>query len=234
MKAKSGSWVKIPRVIIADDHELFRKALAITLEEAGCDVIAAVSSGRQAVDSAIKQKPDVLILDIAMPELDGLAALPIIKYLVPEIVVIVITSNADPNFLARAGELGANAFFSKSVTSETLIHTVHELVTKKTPNGKYDKSLEPTPPTPPAMTNSDPDTTFTNEYDLTDQEMIVLSLISLGHDNKSILKKLCITNNTLKSHIKNIYKKIGVNDRTQAAIWAIHHGLGESLSIALS
>ncbi|MHA2403296.1 MAG: response regulator, partial [Candidatus Kariarchaeaceae archaeon] len=85
MRTTKPEHTKIPRVIIADDHELFKKALILTLEDAGIDVIESVSTGREAVDSTIKHKPDITILDVVMPELDGLAALAIIKHLAPEI-----------------------------------------------------------------------------------------------------------------------------------------------------
>jgi two-component system NarL family response regulator len=234
MKAISPALTKTPRVIIADDHELFRKALSLTLEGGGINIIEAVSSGKQAVDSAIKHNPDILILDIVMPDLDGLAALSIIKYLAPEIKVVVITSIADPEYMSRAGELGADAFFSKGVTSKMLINTIHALATEETSKLEIEDINEPAAPTVPCIHLSAKDSNFSNDQNLTDQEIVVLSLISIGHDNNSILDQLCISKNTLKSHISNIYGKIGVNDRTQAALWAIKNGFGEKLSISLS
>jgi DNA-binding NarL/FixJ family response regulator len=234
MRVNSPNQLKSPSVIIADDHELFKKALTLTLEDAGINIIDTVSSGRQAVDSTIEHKPDILILDVIMPDLDGLAALSIIKFLAPEIRVIVISSVAKPDYMSRAGELGADAFFSKGVTSELLVRTVRALATEGVSNLEIKDITEPSTPTIPCIHLSDEDPKFTNENNLTDQEIVVLSLISMGHDNKSILDQLCISNNTLKSHLRNVYAKIGVNDRTQAAIWAIKNGFGENLSISLS
>lgn len=234
MKAASPKLTKTPRLIIADDHELFRKALTLTLEDAGIDVIETVSSGRQAVDSTIKHKPDILILDVIMPDLDGLAALTIIKHLAPDTKVVVITSVTEPEYLARAGELGANAFFSKGVTAKMLIRTLHALVIEEASTFVIKDIKEPSPPTVPCIYIASEDSNFSNEFNLTKQEKIVLNFISMGYDNNSILDHLCISNNTLKSHIRNIYGKLGVNDRTQAAIWGIKNGFGEEHSISIS
>jgi DNA-binding NarL/FixJ family response regulator len=234
MKTTSPRNPNAPRVIIADDHELFRTALVLTLKVAGINIIETVSSGRQAVDSTLDHKPDILILDVVMPDLDGLAALSIIKYLAPEIKVVVITSVAEPEYMSRAGELGADAFFSKGVTSKHLINTIHALA--KEGNGDFEvvDTNEPSAPSIPCIYLSGEGTTFINEQELTDQEIIVLSLIAMGNDNKSILENLCISKNTLKTHLRNIYAKIGVNDRTQAALWAVRNGFGEQMSIPVT
>jgi DNA-binding NarL/FixJ family response regulator len=234
MRTTKPEHTKIPRVIVADDHELFKKALILTLEDAGIDVIESVSTGREAVNSTIKHKPDITILDVVMPELDGLAALAIIKHLAPEINVVIVTSVTEPEYLSRAGELGANAFFSKGVTAELLISTIHTLVTENGSQYEIEDRREPSPPTVPSIHYTHENSNFPNEHNLTEQESVILSLISVGYDNKSILDQLCISKNTLKSHIRNIYAKLGVNDRTQAAIWAIKNGFGEEFSISIS
>lgn len=228
MRSVSPAHAKKPRVIIADDHELFRNVLTLTLEDAGINIIEVVSSGQQAVDSTIKLKPDILILDVVMPDLDGLAALAIIKYLIPETKVIVITSATKPECMSRAGELGANAFFSKGVTSEMLISTIHSLVADEPSIFEIEDIKEPEAPTVPRNCLTNRVSKFSNEHNLTEQEMIVLSLMSMGFNNKTILDQLCISNNTLKSHTRNLYSKLGVNDRTQAVIWGLKNGFGES------
>ena len=228
MRSVSPAHAKTPRVIIADDHELFRNVLTLTLEDAGINIIEVVSSGQQAVDSTIKLKPDILILDVVMPDLDGLAALAIIKYLIPETKVIVITSATKPECMSRAGELGANAFFSKGVTSEMLISTIHSLVADEASIFEIEDIKEPEAPTVPRNYLTSRVSKFSNEHNLTEQEMIVLSLMSMGFNNKTILDQLCISNNTLKSHTRNLYSKLGVNDRTQAVIWGLKNGFGEN------
>jgi len=219
-----------PRVVIADDHELFRNVLILTLEEAGISVIETVSNGRQAVDSAIKHKPDILTLDIIMPVLDGLAALAIVKHLHPEIHVVVITSAPKVEYLSRAGELGVAAFFSKGVSSELLINTIHTLIDHEPSQIPIQDIDEPTAPSVPCIHFTNKEMDYFNEFNLTEKEGLVLSLISMGYDNKSILEHLFISNNTLKTHMRNIYSKIGVNDRTQAAIWALKNGFGVGIS----
>jgi two-component system NarL family response regulator len=232
MVANNSNQLKIPSVIIADDHELFRKALVLTLEDAGMNIIETVSSGQHAIEVTINHKPDILILDVVMPELDGLAALSTIKYLVPETRVIVISSIAEPEYLSRAGELGADAFFSKGVSSELLIGTIKSLASGDDVDFHFEETSEPSKPTIPCIHVSSQNSSETISHDLTNQEIVVLSLIALGHDTRSILDQLCISNNTLKTHLRNVYTKIGVSDRTQAAVWAIKNGIGENFSIS--
>lgn len=232
MVANKQNETKIPSVIIADDHELFRKALVLTLEDAGMNIIETVSSGQQAIETTRKHKPDILILDIVMPEIDGLAALSTIKYLVPETRVIVITSIAEPEYLSRAGELGADAFFSKSVSSELLIGTIKSLANDQDLSLNFEESNEPSKPTIPCIHISGEISNDTHSHDLTKQEITVLTLLALGHDNRSILDLLCISKNTLKTHLRNIYSKLGVSDRTQAAVWAVKNRVPEIFSVS--
>lgn len=221
---------RTPRVVIADDHELFRNVLILTLEAAGISVIETVSNGRQAIDSAIKHNPDILTLDIIMPVLDGLAALAIVKYLLPEIHVVIITSVPEAEYLSRAGELGAAVFFSKGVSPELLISTIHTLVADEPSQITIQDIDEPILPSVPCIHFTNKEMDYSNECYLTEKEGLVLSLISMGYDNKSILEHMFISYNTLKTHMRNIYSKIGVNNRTQAALWALKNGFGVGVS----
>ncbi len=211
------------RVVIADDHYLFQQILQLTLEQAGIEVVYTASTGRQAVDAVIKHKPDLVLLDIMMPEMDGLAALSILKYLVPEILVILISGVDDPLYMARAGELGADGYFSKGVKSEELISAIHAIVSgeKRKISGK---AAGPRPPTLPGFVFPKEEPQLPEGTELTEQENLILSLIAMGLDNHAIMDKLHISKNTLKTHTRNIFSKLGVTDRTQAAIWALQHG----------
>ena len=215
-----------PRVVIADDHDIFRQILALTLEEAGMDVIHFAKSGREAVDATLNLKPDIVLMDIVMPEMDGLAALSIIKYLSPETPVFIITALPDPLYLARAGELGAEGFFSKAVESEELIHAIHELLSGERllvePRLKPESNARPIPGFP--FSNAEPQSL--EGEDLTEQERLILTQIAIGLHNQAVMDNLHISKNTLKTHIRNIFFKLSVSDRTQAAIWALQHGYG--------
>jgi NarL family two-component system response regulator LiaR len=214
----------IPRVVIADDHDLFREILTLTLEGAGMDVVHAASTGREAVDAVNKHNPDLVILDVVMPEMDGLAALSVIKFMFPEIPVVMITALVDPLYLARAGELGADGYYSKGVEADELIAAIHSILAGEKPQLTSMRTKEPVPPAMPgfAFPKEEPKPGLAEE--LTEQEGIILSLIAMGLENQEITEKLHVTRNTLKTHTRNIYSKLGVSDRTQAAIWALQNG----------
>jgi DNA-binding NarL/FixJ family response regulator len=187
-------------------------------------VIASAATGSQAVDATLKHRPDILILDIAMPDVDGLSALSIIKFFVPETHVIILTALADPSYLTRASELGADGYFSKGVENDYLIQTIRGIASSNGPS-IFTKTI-PTPTAPKELSLLFPKEKekSSNGQSLTDKETLILSLISMGIDNKGIVEKLSITNNTLKTHTRKIYSKLGVSDRSQAAIWALRNG----------
>jgi DNA-binding NarL/FixJ family response regulator len=226
MRTKKLKQEQTPRVLIADDHELFRQILTLSLKEAGMEVVATASTGRQAVDATLKHKPDCLLLDIAMPEMDGLAALSIIKYLSPDTPVFIVTALADPLYMARAGELGAEGFFSKGVSADELISTIRTLITEKKASGTFIRTMEPPAPSIPGSYAPKEEALSPLTHDLTNQENVVLSLVAMGLTNPAIEDKLHISKNTVKTHMRNIFSKLGVSDRTQAAVWALHNGYG--------
>lgn len=213
-----------PTVIIADDHEIYRRGLRLFLEHEGMRVIASAASGNLAVDLTIEQRPDILLLDLAMPDLDGLAVLSIVKHSVPETRVIILTALDDQTYISRARELGADGYFSKGVDNDYLIEAIRgnagrneEVVfTKAVPT--------PTAPKELSLLFATDKEESSNGQDLTDKETLILSLISMGIDNQGIAEKLSITKNTLKTHTRKIYSKLDVSDRSQAAIWALRNG----------
>jgi NarL family two-component system response regulator LiaR len=213
-----------PRVVIADDHELFRQILQLTLEEAGMEVAGIAATGRQAIDAVMEHKPDLLLLDIVMPEMDGLAALSVLNYMVPELPIIIITAAVDPLYMARAGELGAAGYYSKGVEASDLISDIQAILSGEKSRISSQKSKDPLPPSMPGFVFPKEEPHSPEGEDLTEQEGLILSLIAMGFDNQAIMDKLHITKNTLKTHTRNIFSKLGVSDRTQAAIWALQNG----------
>jgi DNA-binding NarL/FixJ family response regulator len=176
------------------------------------------------VDATLKLEPDVVLLDIVMPDMDGLAALSVIKYLRPDIHLFVLTSHGEKEYMVRAVELGASAFFSKSVPPDKLIESLQAVLTG---NGLPDQGPHvdsPQAPTIPGVAFAKPDRP--PKHDLTDQEKVILTLLSMGCNTQDITEQLVVSRNTLKSHLGHIYRKTGVSDRTQAAIWAIRNGYG--------
>jgi len=212
------------RVVIADDHYLFRQILSLTLEKVGIEVVGEAATGMQAVEAILKHKPDIVLMDVIMPEMDGLAALSILKYMCPEIPVFIITALDDPLYMARAGELGAEGFFSKTVTSEELVSAIHAVVSGE--SFRIEARHNPQVPVPSIPVATLPKAVPQNPAweELTEQERLILSLIATGLDNQTLVNKLHISKNTLKTHMRNIFSKLGVSDRTKAAIWAIQNG----------
>jgi len=215
---------KTPTIVIADDHEIYRRGLRLFLEHEGMRVIESVATGSQAVDATIKHRPDILILDLVMPDLDGLAVLSIVKHIVPKTRVIILTALGDQTFIRRARELGAEGYYSKGVENDYLIQTIRGIASN---NGlSIFTKVIPTPTVPNELNPpfSEHNQKLSNGKNLTDKEMLILSHISMGIGNQEIEERLSITKNTLKTHTRKIYSKLGVSDRSQAAIWAVRNG----------
>jgi DNA-binding NarL/FixJ family response regulator len=213
-----------PTIVIADDHEIYRRGLQLFLEHEGMRVIESVGTGSQAVDATIKHQPNILILDLAMPDLDGLAVLTLVKYLVPETFVIILTGFGDRLFMLRARELGADCYFSKGVDNDYLIEAIRD-VGGNNGSSVYTKTI-PTPTAHEEMNRLLPKEKHeaSSGNCLTDKEVLILSYLSTGITNQEIAKRATITSNTLKTHLGKIYTKLGVSDRSQAVIWALRNG----------
>jgi DNA-binding NarL/FixJ family response regulator len=213
-----------PSVIIADDHEIYRRGLKLFLEHEGMRVIASAANGNQAVDLTSKYHPEILILDIAMPDLDGLAVLAIVKHTLPETRVIILTALDDRSYFSRAKELGAEAFLSKGVENDYLVEIIRGIAHDCESPIFMKPVPTPTAPKELSLLFLKEQEKSSNGQNLTDKETLIVSLISMGIDNQGIAEKLSITKNTLKTHVGKIYAKLGVSDRSQAAIWALRNG----------
>jgi DNA-binding NarL/FixJ family response regulator len=213
-----------PTIVIADDHEIYRRGLKLFLENEGMRVIACAATGNQAVEAIKTHNPDILILDIAMPDLDGLGALAIVKHIAPSIRVVILTALDDAAYLSRARELGVDGYFSKGIDNDYLIKAIYEVIEN---NEKlYSTNHVPIPTLPKGFSLLFPKDRKSSSLgkDLTDKEALILSYLSMGLENQEISKRVSITGNTLKTHLGKIYTKLGVSDRTQAVIWALRNG----------
>ncbi len=210
------------QVLIADDHEVLSSGLRMLLESEGLEVVGVAHSGRGAIEMTLNQNPDAVLLDLAMADMDGLATLTVIRYHRPEVRVIILTSHSEPEYSARAQALGAAAYLSKGVELDLLVETITDSVEGE--QSEYREVLRPTssPTKPGGFSNSRTQPLAVDE--LTEKEALILDLIARGYDTRQILELLCITRNTLKTHLTRIYDKLGVKDRTQAAIWALTNG----------
>ena len=217
------------RVLIVDDHAMVRQGLRTFLELQNTstlpiEVAGEASNGIEAVELARRTQPDIVLLDLMMPEMDGLQAIPKIIECSPRSRVIILTSFGEEDKVLPAIRAGAQGYLLKDIPPNELVQAVrdaylgkvqlHPEVAKKLMLAVAAKE-GPTPSR--AATNS--------EDGLTEREQEVLRLIADGINNREIGEKLYISEKTVKTHVSSILGKLNLNDRTQAAIYALRHGL---------
>ena len=216
------------RILIVDDHSLFRQGLRRVLEtEDHLLVVGEAKDGEEAVDKARTLMPDVVLLDINLPSMNGMEVARHIKAELPNTAVIMLTAYHDENQVFHAIRAGASAYYPKDVTAETLIgaieqvnqglYVVEEAVLSKPDLAKWiqERFVEL-------------DTFWEGAEDmfmpLSGREMEILQLITRGMSNKEIALELGISHQTVKNHMTSILRKLAVNDRTQAAVYALRKG----------
>ncbi len=182
------------RVLIADDHPLFRMGLAYALKAQGFEVVAEVADGRAALEACRAFRPDIALLDVKMPVLDGLEACKHIKNDPSPILVVMLTTFDEPAILAAAKAAGATAYLSKDTDPTELAGLLREVVAAP------ERDWLPVPHLPT----------------LTTREAETLQLLAAGHSNKSIAKRLGVSPETVKDHLSSVYRKLEVNDRLSA------------------
>jgi DNA-binding NarL/FixJ family response regulator len=196
-------------VLIADDHRLLRSGLATLLEAAAdIQVVGEAADGAQAVEVAAAVEPDVVLMDLSMPVLDGVEATRVLGERSPEAKVVVLTSFADRQRVNDAVRAGAVGYLLKDCTPDELLAGVRAAAAGHVPlDPRVAGALLPSRSSPPAEL-------------LSEREQQVLLLAADGLANKQIGRRLGISDSTVKVHLANIYRRIGVTDRTSAALWA--------------
>ncbi len=204
------------RVLLVDDQSIIREGLSSLLEaKPDIEVVGEAENGQQAVEQAICLQPDVVLMDVRMPIMDGVAALRLLCQKAPNIKVLVLTTFDDDDYITQAIRQGAKGYLLKDTPSEELaqaIRAVHKGYTQMGP-GILEKVMVATPPTP------QPDTPPEWEH-LTPREKEVLELIAKGMNNREIAEALFISERTVKNHVNSILSRLNLRDRTQAAILA--------------
>lgn len=205
------------RVMIADDHILIREGIKQILElEEDILVIGQASDGEKAINTAVKLDPDIILLDINMPRMNGIETLRRLKDLGVQTKVIILTIHGEKEYILETLKLGADGYMLKDSDADSLIKGIRQVAGGK----KYiQPSIEH------LVTISDE---FDNRHNeglekinsLTKREYEVLTLIAEGLNNRNIASRLYISEKTVKNHISNIFKKLELNDRVQAAIFA--------------
>ncbi len=201
------------RLLIVDDHPVVRQGLRAYLGlEADFDIVGEAGDGEEALAAVAEARPDVVLLDLKMPGTDGQAVLERIGAGGPR--VLVLTSATEDTRVPAAIEAGAAGFVYKDIDPDALaaaIRTVHAGQTLLSPTAV--RGLMNGGAAPPAP-------------DLTPRESQVLGLIAKGQTNRQIARALGVSEKTVKTHVTNLLRRIDAADRTQAALWAVHHGIG--------
>jgi two-component system, NarL family, response regulator LiaR len=229
----SGGGGKPARLVLADDHDLVREGIRAVLEgEPDLVVVGEAENGRQALEICLKEHPDLVLMDVRMPEMDGLAATRAIKEQLPQTSVVMVTMHESPDYLLEAIKAGAAGYILKDAAGERLVEAVRRTLEgeaplseglamqllqrlasddggRQQPLSQAKKRRAPTP------------------EELTPQEVEVLRLLAQGRTNPQIARTVLSSVSSVKIHVQNIISKLGVSDRTQAAVRAIELGLFE-------
>jgi DNA-binding NarL/FixJ family response regulator len=215
-------------LMLVDDHPLFRQGLRRVLEaEPDMEVIIEVAEGDEALRMAKQLAPDVVIMDINLPGMNGLQVTRELKGVMPDIAVIMLTAYHDDEQIFHAVRAGAAAYFPKDVTPRRLVEAIHQVV-----QGNYvidDEVLDKPEVASWLLQQFDqvayidgiPNEMFTP---LSPREMEILQHIARGQSNKEVAYELGISRQTVKNHMTSILRKLAVNDRTQAALYAVRRG----------
>jgi DNA-binding NarL/FixJ family response regulator len=202
------------RVLIVDDHPLFRDGLATLLHARGMEIVGEANNGAEALEQARALLPDLILMDIHMPQMDGLEATRLIKLEMPATKIVILTVSDDDENLFEAVKSGAHGYLLKNMPSQQFFETLTGVANGDAPiqRGLAEKIL--------------------NEFaeraraeELTDREKQVLSLVAEGATNRDIASRLNVSENTIKFHLKNILEKLHLRNRAQAAAYAIRAGL---------
>jgi DNA-binding NarL/FixJ family response regulator len=203
------------RVLIADDHAVIRTGLAQLVSAIDdVELVGTAENGQEAVELCAHSAPDVVLMDLEMPLVDGIEATRQIKAAHPEIAVVVLTSFSDRDRILRALDAGAAGYLLKDVEPDDLARSIQAAAAGDVPlDPKAARALLS------ARTTGSPGDA------LSEREREVLLMVADGLPNKLIARKLSLSEKTVKAHLTSVFRQIGVTDRTQAALWAVENGL---------
>ncbi len=213
--SESATGPQVIRLILADDHEIVRNGIRLVLEEQDdMEVVAEAADGEEAIRYTLGHKPDVLVLDLNMPGLSGLDAIPKVLDVSPDTAIVVLTMQAEPAFAREALRAGARGYVVKQSAASELVGAVRAIVAGDTyinPSLGARMAAEPPQAGPPD--------------DLTPRETEILGLLALGHTNPEIAEQLVLSVRTVETHRANIQHKTGASTRAELVAYAAEHGL---------
>lgn len=203
------------RVLLVDDHALLRDSLRGALEDVGYDVVGEAGDGQRAVELAIERRPDVVLMDVTMPVLDGIEATRRIAARAPGARVLMLSMHADPSLVARARAAGATGFIVKDTPLDGVVAAVARVACGTV---VMSPGLAPAPAPEPAPAVDDREA-------LSSREEEILQLLADGSAPGEVAKALFISPNTVRNHLASIYAKLGAHDRTQAVVEGLRRGV---------
>src|ERR1700722_3605476 len=217
------------RIVVADDHPIFRDGLCKLLAlEDDFEVVAQASDGRQVIDVLAQHEPDILLLDLKMPGLDGLATLQRLQAVKNKTRVIVLTASDDKNEFVQAMKLGTSGIVLKQTATELLIKSIRKVhageiwLDSHTTAAVIRQFVANDEPSLPPPVNS---VRERERSPLSQREREIVALVAQGFKNKEMAEKMFISEQTVKNHLHNIFDKLGVSDRLELALYAIHNNL---------
>ncbi len=204
------------KILIVDDHQVVRRGLQMTIDaEKDMRVIAEASNGTQVLAVIKKHKPDVVLMDLQMPEMNGVDALKQIRPAFPDLPILILTTFTDDAHVYAALRAGASGFLLKEMSGDDLVAAIRGAAQGK-------PQLHPDIARRLMARAPMPDDPFDS---LTERERGILKLLARGKSNKEIAGELVLTEMTVKGYVSDLFAKLGVNDRTQAALMAVRYGL---------
>mgnify|MGYP005842934993 CR=1 FL=1 len=206
------------RVIVADDHQVVRAGLAGLLRDSAIEIVAEAADGDEAVRKTVEHRPDVVLMDVRMPHRDGISALETIRQELPQVRVVMLSTYDNSIYVARSVALGAADYVLKTASREELIRAVTRAAAGEEADetsllGRMKRAL--------GRRKEEPQ----QDIPLSNRELQVLRHVALGLSNREIGLALNISIETVKEHVQNILRKLEVDHRTQAAVWAVRRGL---------
>ncbi|MFC5540990.1 response regulator transcription factor [Ureibacillus sp. FSL W7-1570] len=209
------------RVLIADDHHVVRRGLQFFLKtQKDIEVVGEAKNGVEAVQLVEQLKPDIVLMDLVMPEMDGIEATKKIKARWPEVQILMLTSFSDKDHVVPAIEAGAAGYQLKDIEPDDLVNSIRQVM-------RGESIMHPVATTQLEETLKEEENLPHIKNPLTPREKDVLAELTKGKSNREIASSLFVTEKTVKTHISNIFAKLEVQDRTQAALYAVKHGLTE-------
>jgi len=216
------------RIVLIDDHTLFRVGLEGLLESRGIEIAASVDSGEDCVQLVKDKQPDVVLLDMRMPNINGLGVLKILRDNGLNMPIVMLTTSTEESDLLESLRAGAQGYLLKDMEPDALVIALRDIVAGKT---VVASDLAPVLARAVQGKSEEPENSSSGPFDdLTPRETEILGLLAEGQSNKAIARNLGISDGTVKLHVKAILRKLSVHSRVEAAVMAVERGLSKNNS----